>query len=58
MADTELARMGTMIKEAAEFREMMENKYKDLDDTAHIKALLIDVLCLLHVEFYIRPRGE
>jgi len=51
----------------------MEGKYKDLhikapwwkwwrrkhpDDAAQIKALLIDVLCLLHVEFYIRPRGD
>ena len=51
-----LDEMGGMIKEAEEFRTMMENKYKDLTDLSQVKALLIDVLCLLHVEFYIRPR--
>ena len=56
MADTELERMGTMIKEAAEFRGMMEDRYKDDEAIERVRKLLIDIICLLHVEFYIRPR--
>lgn len=56
MSDGMLKKMGDMVKEAEEFRAMMESRYKDDDPIERVRKLLIDVLCLLHVEFYIRPR--
>ena len=53
-----LEKIGNMIKEAEEFRKLMEGRYKDKTEMEQIKALLVDILCLLHVEFYIRPQGD
>ena len=53
-----LEQMRNMIKEAEEFRVLMEGRYKDKTELEQIRALLVDILCLLHVEFYIRPRVE
>ena len=51
-----LEQMRNMIKEAEEFRALMEGRYKDKTELEQIKALLVDILCLLHVEFYIRTQ--
>ena len=51
-----LEEMRNMIKEAEEFRALMEGRYKDKTELEQIRALLVDILCLLHVEFYIRPK--
>lgn len=48
--------MHEMSRGAGDFRKSMERRYKDIGSIEQVRALLIDVLCLLHTEFYIRPR--
>lgn len=51
-----MARMGGAKKAAQEFREETEKRHADLPPMEELKALLVDILCLLHMEFYIRPQ--
>lgn len=41
---------------AKAFRAAMQKKYDDVFSIEQLRDMLIDVLCMLHTEFYIRPR--
>ncbi len=53
-----LGSMAGYSKTAKDFRAAMERRYGALGSVEELRALLIDILCLLHMEFYVRPRGD
>lgn len=53
-----LDRIGNVIKEAGEFRNMIEARHSDKTQLDRIEALLVDILCVLNMEHYIRPKAE
>ena len=53
-----LEKLGNVIKEAGEFRKMIEARHADKTQLDRIEALLVDVLCVLNMEHYIRPKAE
>jgi hypothetical protein len=48
-----IEQLSDVVKDADDFREMMEKKYEG--DPQEVKKLVIDLLCLIYVEFYVRP---
>jgi hypothetical protein len=43
---------------ARDFRKQVEESHRDLGPQERIQALLTDILCLLHMEFYVRPKDS
>jgi hypothetical protein len=53
-----LDQLSTYFKAAKDFREQVTNMHKELPLQERIEARLIDVLCVLNMEFYIRPQNK
>lgn len=53
-----LEKLSNAIAEASDFRKMVEAKHADKAQLDRIEGLLVDILCVLNMEFYIRPKTE
>ena len=53
-----LTQIGSVTKEMGSFREQIEASHKDKEGVARCEALLEDILCVLYMEHYIRPRFD
>jgi hypothetical protein len=53
-----LSQLGSMQKDVSDHDKAVDGLHKDLPQLDRIEAYLKDILRVLHVEFYIRPRGE
>lgn len=53
-----LEKLASITKEATDFRKMIEAKHEGKPQLDRIESLLVDILCVLNMEYYIRPKAR